>query len=194
MMRESIQRELEDSSPKLRGSSKKQRGKGSAKTYDRLLDNASNAQNSITSEDRPKTITKYEIPERPDRAEYRAYVEEQTKKLEEFLKFKSQSKALSKETARLANAVNGYNEESQAALSSDSSDDGTARHIDYKTLKDNPNKVTFDFKGRMLSVKQLVLPVPKYITPEIIIGGRQGTSISTRAPSELSMFNREIPE
>ena len=89
MMRESIQRELEESSPKLRGSSKKLRGKGFGKNYDRVLDNASNAQNSITSEDRPKTITKYEIPEKPDRAEYRAYVEEQTKKLEEFLKFKS---------------------------------------------------------------------------------------------------------
>ena len=68
--------------------------------------------------------------------------------------------------------------------------------MDYKTLKDNPNKVTFDFKGRMMSVKQLVLPVPKYITPDIVIDGRQGTSFSTRAPSELSnhLFNREIPE
>ena len=111
MMRESIQRELAESSPKLGGSARKQ-GRRPSKNYDRILDNASNAQGSITTEDRPQTITKYEIPEKPDRAEYRAYVEEQHKKLEEFLKFKSQSKALSKETARLANAVNGYNEKS----------------------------------------------------------------------------------
>ena len=103
MMRESIQRELDSPPPSSKKNNKKKTGW--FKKTDNRGENSS--MKSITTEERPASIQKYTIPDRPDRAEYQAYVDEQHKKLAAFLKFKSESKLLSKETARLANAANG---------------------------------------------------------------------------------------
>ena len=49
----------------------------------------------------------YHVPDDPDEKEYQLELEEQHKKLAKFLKFKAQSKQLSRQFANMATAKNG---------------------------------------------------------------------------------------
>ena len=39
----------------------------------------------------------------------------------------------------------------------------------YRAIKENPNKYTFDFKGRLMAVKVPILAIQKVINPAIFI-------------------------
>lgn len=54
---------------------------------------------------------------------------------------------------RIADAARGVKDQVRSESSS-SSDDGTEKTETYRTIKENPSKYTFDYKGKLMAVKQ----------------------------------------
>lgn len=147
----------------------------------------------IESALRSELSVPYEIKEDESHLEYQAEQAEMHAKLANFLKFKAKSKELSRQFAAIASSQKGA---PQLDIESDSDEDPAAKKKRQNMLSpNNGSKVTFDYKGKIIQVKDPKLEhMSQKINPDIIIRNQSShmglySAVSKRSASVSTKSN-----